>query len=143
MDLVTGAKRVIIAMQHTAKGKPKVLNKCTLTSARTVDLVVTEMAVIGFPVAAQRSSKPVPGFPLSRWSPRLRRSCAREDSADADLRLRRNQKMGRGHDNNDRNEFGSRSATRGHAGSHRHRIHRMGSSCRAGSSASMRLNPTG
>jgi hypothetical protein len=94
MDLVTGAKRVIIAMQHTAKGKPKVLNKCTLTSARTVDLVVTEMAVIGFPVAAQRSSKPVPGFPLSRWSPRLRRSCAREDSADADLRLRRNQKNG-------------------------------------------------
>ena len=49
MDLVTGAKRVIIAMQHTAKGKPKVLNKCTLTSARAVDLVVTEMAVIGFP----------------------------------------------------------------------------------------------
>ena len=49
MDLVTGAKRVIIAMQRTAKGKPKVLNKCTLTSARAVDLVVIEMAVIGFP----------------------------------------------------------------------------------------------
>jgi acetate CoA/acetoacetate CoA-transferase beta subunit len=49
MDLVTGAKRVIIAIQHTAKGKPKVLNKCTLTSARAVDLVVIEMAVIGFP----------------------------------------------------------------------------------------------
>ena len=49
MDLVTGVKRVIIAMQRTAKGKPKVLNKCPLTSARAVDLVVIEMAVIGFP----------------------------------------------------------------------------------------------
>jgi acetate CoA/acetoacetate CoA-transferase beta subunit len=50
MDLATGAKRVIVAMQHAAKGKSKIVQKCglPLTSVRPVDLVVTDMAVMGF-----------------------------------------------------------------------------------------------
>lgn len=63
MDLVTGAKRVVIAMQHTAKGKPKIMKQCSLplTSARAVDLVVTELGVIGFPGGRATLLETAPG----------------------------------------------------------------------------------
>jgi acetate CoA/acetoacetate CoA-transferase beta subunit len=64
MDLVTGAKRVIVAMQHAAKGKSKIVVTCNLplTSARAVDLVVTDMAVISFPGGRATLQETAPGI---------------------------------------------------------------------------------
>ncbi len=48
MDLIVGAKRVILAMEHTARGNHKIMKKCSLplTAATQVDLIITEMGVM-------------------------------------------------------------------------------------------------
>src|ERR1700757_3581316 len=67
MDLVTGAKRVIVAMQHAAKGKSKIVQKCSLplTSSRAVDLVVTDLAVISFPGGQMTLLETAPGVSVA------------------------------------------------------------------------------
>jgi acetate CoA/acetoacetate CoA-transferase beta subunit len=81
MDLVTGAKRVIVAMQHTAKGKPKILKVCTLplTSVRPVDLVVTEMAVIGFRDGRATLLETAPGVSVGQVMEATEASLAKSD----------------------------------------------------------------
>jgi acetate CoA/acetoacetate CoA-transferase beta subunit len=68
MDLVTGAKRVIVAMQHAAKGASKIVETCSLplTSLRPVDMVVTEMAVITFPAGRATLLETGPGISVAQ-----------------------------------------------------------------------------
>ncbi len=68
MDLVTGAARVVVAMQHAAKGASKIVKRCSLplTSARRVDLVVTDMAVIAPTEAGLELRERAPGIDVAK-----------------------------------------------------------------------------
>jgi len=68
MDLASGAQRVVIAMQHSAKGKSKVVKVCSLplTSARPVDLLVSELAVIAFPAGRATLMETAPGVSVQK-----------------------------------------------------------------------------
>jgi acetate CoA/acetoacetate CoA-transferase beta subunit len=68
MDLVTGAKQVIVAMQHTTKGKSKLVRQCDLplTSVRPIQLLVTELAVISFPNGQATLLETAPGVTVEQ-----------------------------------------------------------------------------
>ena len=64
----SGAKRVIVAMQHMTKDKPKIVKKCDLplTSGRPVSMVVTEIAVIDCPEGRARLCETAPGVTVEQ-----------------------------------------------------------------------------
>ena len=66
MDLVAGVRRVIVLMEHTARGEPKLLSRCTLplTGAAVVDLVITDLGVFSIDRAGMTLTELAPGVSL-------------------------------------------------------------------------------
>jgi len=68
MDLVSGAKKVVVAMQHTQKGNHKIMKKCSLplTGKECVDMIITEMAVMEVTKDGLLLKEIMPGFNLAQ-----------------------------------------------------------------------------
>lgn len=66
MDLVAGAKKVVVAMLHNAKGTPKIMKRCSLplTAKGKVDMIITEKAVMEVGPEGLHLKEIMPGFDL-------------------------------------------------------------------------------
>jgi len=66
MDLVAGVKRVIVLMEHTARGEPKLLHRCILplTGKGVVDMVITDLGVFTIDGSGMRLTELAPGVSL-------------------------------------------------------------------------------